>query len=118
MHENCAFLNKDFALLPVLLYFCYRESRTSFTPSKTKLSYKSSAHLKDGIYKVSEFSLNDVGESNFQLVNVGLKLLILPVYDEWNFFGEILDVYELYFDGTVVKQNMMPPSIIKQRFQC
>ena len=51
-------------------------------------------------------------------MNVGSKLLILPVYDEWNFFGETLDVYEFHCDGTVVKQNIMPPSIIKQRFQC
>ena len=51
-------------------------------------------------------------------MNVGSKLLILPVYDEWNFFGETLDVYELHCDATVVKQNIMPPSIIKQCFQC
>ena len=90
----------------------------SFVSSKKKLSYKSAAHLKDGIHKVSEFSLTDVGESNVQFVNVGSKLLILPVYDEWNFFGETLDVHELHCDGTVVKQNIMPPSIIKQCFQC
>ena len=38
--------------------------------------------LKMPIHKVSEFSLSDIGKRNAQLVNVGSKLLILPVYDE------------------------------------
>ena len=43
----------------------------SFMTSKRKLCYKSAAYLKDGIHKVSEFSLTDVREDNFQLLNVG-----------------------------------------------
>ena len=109
----CVFFNKIGDLLSVLRYFCDRESKMSFVSSKKKLSYKSAAHLKDGIYKVSEFILPDVGKSNVQFVNVGSKLLLMPVYDEWSFFGETLDVYEIHCDGTLAKQNIKSLSIIK-----
>ena len=82
LHESYAFFYKEFTLLPVLSYICYRESKMSFISSKKKLSYKSAAHLQDGIHKVSEFSLSDVEVNNFLLVNDGSILLILPVYDE------------------------------------
>ena len=54
-----------------------------FISSKKKLPYKSAAHLKGGIHKGSEFSLTDVGrgKTDVQFVNVGSKLLILPVYN-------------------------------------
>ena len=77
------FFNKVFALSPVLCYFCYRDSAMCFISSKKKLPYKSAAPLKGGIHKGSEFSLTDVGKgkTDVQFVNVGSKLLILPVYN-------------------------------------
>ena len=53
-----------------------------FILSKKKLSYKSAAHVKGGIHKGNEFSLTDIekGKIDIQFVNVGSKLLILPVY--------------------------------------
>ena len=87
------------------------------------MPYKSAAHLKGGIHKGSEFSLTDVGKgkNDVQFVNVGSKLLILPVYNYWKLYGrETLNVYELQCDGAAVTLNIMPPIIIefRQRFHC
>ena len=77
------FFDKVFALSPVLCYICYRQSAMCFISSKKKLPHKSAAHLKGGIHTGSEFSLTDVGKgkNDVQFVNVGSKLLILPVYN-------------------------------------
>ena len=112
------FSNDVFALLPVLRYFCYKESAMSFISSKKKLSDKSVAHLKGGIHEVSEFSLTDIrkGKIDVQFVNVDSKLLILLVYNSGEFYGhETLNVYELQYDGAVVTRNIMPPFIIEFR---